>query len=514
MHKIRQILLFLDRGVSQRAIEKEVKITRKTIALYLGKFLQTGVDFSELLKRSDEQLEQVLGLIKPLVPEDADPRKLHFNSLIEYFNKELSRTGVTRLLLWEEYIREYPTGFQYSRFCELLQDQMKLNNAVMHFVHYPAKLLEVDFAGDVLHYGDPSTGELIACPVYVAVLPFSGYGYVEALPDAKLPQVVKALNNTLDYLGGVPLSVKSDNMRQWVSKSCKYEPAFTDMLETWANHNNIALLAARPYKPKDKPSVENNVKITYRRIYAALRNHTFHSLAELNKAIREKLDQHHQLNFQKKIFSRQELFDSQESALLQPLPESAYSIRHYTKAKVQKHYHVLVGEDWHFYSVPYRYIGKEVRIAYCADHVEIYHDGQRIAVHTRNYTSHGYTSVKEHMPERHQAITRQRGWSPEYYLKKAADNGPHTLEFFKKVMDSKLVIDQSYTSCIGLLRLMGGYGPIRMEAACKRGLRGHKFSYTAIKNILDNNMDMLEEEIEPEFRIPAQNNLRGPEAYN
>jgi transposase len=514
MHKIRQILIFLERGVSQRAIEKEVKITRKTIALYLGKFIQTGIELSELLKRSDEQLEQILGLIKPVVPEDTDPRKFHFNSLVEYFNKELSRTGVTRLLLWEEYIKDYPTGFQYSRFCELLQDQMKLNNAVMHFVHYPGKLLEVDFAGDVLHYVDPSTTELVACPVYVAVLPFSGFGYVEALPDAKLPQVIKALNHTLDYFGGVPLSVKSDNMRQWVSKSCKYEPAFTDMLESWANHNNIALLAARPYKPKDKPSVENNVKITYRRIYAALRNQTFHSLNELNSAIREKLNQHHQINFQKKIFSRQELFDNQEKAVLQKLPESPYSIRHYTKAKVQKHYHVLVGEDWHFYSVPYRFIGKEVRIAYCSDHVEIYHDGQRIALHRRNYTPHGYTSIKEHMPERHQAISRQHGWSTEYYLSKAEENGPSTLDFFKKVMDSKLVIEQSYTACLGLLRLMDVYGRTRMEAACKRGLRGHKFSYTAIKNILDNNMDLLEEESNPEFRIPSHNNLRGPEAYN
>jgi transposase len=129
MHKIRQILLFLERGVSQRAIEKEVKITRKTIALYLQKFQQTGKALTELLKLSDERLE------------DADPRKVHFNSLLEYFNKELSRTGVTRLLLWEEYIREYPSGFQYSRFCYLLQDHIKLNNAVMHFVHIPAKLL-------------------------------------------------------------------------------------------------------------------------------------------------------------------------------------------------------------------------------------------------------------------------------------------------------------------------------------------------------------------------------------
>ena len=514
MHKIRQILLFLDRGISQRAIEKEVQITRKTIALYLQKFQQTGQSLSELIKLSDAQLEQILGLIKPAVTADADPRKIHFNSLIDYFNMELKRTGVTRLLLWQEYIKEYPEGFQYSRFCDLLQDHIKINNAVMHFVHYPAKLMEVDFAGDMLHYVDPSSGELIACPVFVAILPFSGYGYVEALPNAKLSQVVQALNNAIDYYGGVPQTIKSDNMKQWVSKSCRYEPVFTDMLEQWANHNHIALLATRPYKPKDKASVENNVKITYRRIYAGLRNDTFTSLAELNKAIRAKLNQHHQLNFQKKIYSRQELFDTQERALLQPLPESSYSIRHYTKAKVQKHYHVLVGEDWHYYSVPYRYIGKEVRIVYCIDTVEIYNQNQRIAVHTRNFTSHGYTTIKEHMPERHQAINRQRGWSPEYYLKKAEDNGPNTYEFFKKVMDSKLVIDQSYTACLGLLRLMAAYGGLRMEAACKRGLTGHKFTYGVIKKILDNNMDQIREDLTIEFRLPAHTNLRGPEAYN
>lgn len=514
MHKIRQILLFLDQGISQRAIEKEVQITRKTIALYLQKFQQTGQSLSELIKLSDAQLAQILGLIKPALTADADPRKIHFNSLIDYFNMELKRTGVTRLLLWQEYIKEYPEGFQYSRFCDLLQDNIKINNAVMHFVHYPAKLMEVDFAGDMLHYVDPSSGELIACPVFVAILPFSGYGYVEALPNAKLSQVVQALNNAIDYYGGVPQTIKSDNMKQWVSKTCRYEPVFTDMLEQWANHNHIALLATRPYKPKDKASVENNVKITYRRIYAGLRNDTFTSLAELNKAIRAKLNQHHQLNFQKKIYSRQELFDTQERALLQPLPESSYSIRHYTKAKVQKHYHVLVGEDWHYYSVPYRYIGKEVRIVYCIDTVEIYSQNQRIAVHTRNFTSHGYTTIKEHMPERHQAINRQRGWSPEYYLKKAEDNGPNTYEFFKKVMDSKLVIDQSYTACLGLLRLMAAYGGLRMEAACKRGLTGHKFTYGVIKKILDNNMDQIREDLTIEFRLPAHTNLRGPEAYN
>jgi transposase len=408
-----------------------------------------------------------------------------------------------------------PSGFQYSRFCELLQEHGLRQGAVMYFEHQPAKLLEVDFAGAALHYVDPSSGELIACPVFVAVLPFSGYGYVEALTDARLPQVVRALNNTLDYFGGVPLSVRSDNMRQWVSKSCRYEPAFTEMLEAWENHNSLGLLAARPYRPKDKPSVENNVKITYTRIYATLRNETFHSLAELNRAILEKLELHHRMNFQKKTFSRQELFINREKALLQPLPERAYSIRYYTKAKVQKHYHVLLGEDWHYYSVPERYIGKETRIVYCADTVEIYCEGQRIAVHGRNYTRHGHTTVREHMPERHRAVTRQRGWSPEYYLKKAADNGPCTLDFFKKVMDGKPVIDQAYTACLGLLRLMKSFGGTRMEAACRRALRGHRFGYRVIRDILDRNLDLLEDEEPPtEFRIPPHDNLRGPDAYS
>lgn len=514
MNKLRQLLLFLDRGASQRSIEREVGINRRTIVIYLIKFNQTGLSFKALLQLDDHKIEEILGLIKPVVIMDTDPRRLHFNSLIDLLNHELSKEGVTRLLLWEEYINDYPEGFQYSRFCELLQEHQKLNSAVMHFEHQPGKMLQVDFAGTPLHYVDLATGELVACPVFVAVLPFSGYGYVEALPNAKLPQVVSALNNALTHLGGVPLGVKSDNMRQWVSKSCRYEPVFTEMLEQWSNHNHIALFASRPYKPKDKPTVEGFVKIAYLRIYAKLRNETFHSLTELNAAIREKLEMHHQINFQKKTFSRHELFFQQEKTLLQPIPESAYFIRHYTKAKVQKNYHVVIGEDWHYYSVPFRFIGKDVRLIYCQDTVEIYHDNQRIALHQRDYRNHKYTTTKEHMPATHQAFKTTGGFSPEYYLQKAAEMGPNTHDFFKKLMESKQVIEQAYTSCLGLLRLMKVYGPVRMEAACKRGLSGNKFRFSAIKNILENNMDLLEETAIKEYRIPIHANLRGPEAYN
>ncbi|WP_051350382.1 hypothetical protein [Dyadobacter alkalitolerans] len=105
------------------------------------------------------------------------------------------------------------------------------------------------------------------------------------------------------------------------------------------------------------------------------------------------------------------------------------------------------------------------------------------------------------MPQAHQVVSRQQGWDPEYYLRKASENGPSTYEFFKKVMDSKRIIDQSYSSCLGLLRLIKSYGAVRMENACKRALTGYKFSYIAVKNILDHNMDLIQDLDSKEYRI-------------
>lgn len=183
----------------------------------------------------------------------------------------------------------------------------------MHFEHHPAEKMLVDFAGDNLNYVDKVNGELISCPVFVAVLPYSGYSYVMALSDMKQPSVVVALNKAIDYFGGMPQGIKFDNMRQVVSKSSRYEPVFTDTMQQWALHNNITLLAARPGKPKDKPHVENEVKQAYQRIYAPLRKEVFYSLAQMNNAITKQLVLHHEMNFQRKDYSRRDCFLKEES---------------------------------------------------------------------------------------------------------------------------------------------------------------------------------------------------------
>src|SRR5205823_1542529 len=100
---------------------------------------------------------------------------------------------------------------------------------------------------------------------------------------------------------------------------------------------------------KDKAHVENGVKLTYQRIYAPLRDQTFFSLEELGAAVAGPLDQHNGRLLQKRTFSRRDCFLAQEQPLLQPLPDQRFVLKHSVTAKVQKNYHITLGEDWHHY---------------------------------------------------------------------------------------------------------------------------------------------------------------------
>ena len=58
-----------------------------------------------------------------------------------------------------------------------------------------------------------------------------------------------------------------------------------------AEHYQVAVMPARPYKPKDKAKAGVGVQIVERWILARLRHQTFFSLAELNQCIRALLNE-------------------------------------------------------------------------------------------------------------------------------------------------------------------------------------------------------------------------------
>lgn len=511
MTQIKRIVQLKSDGASKLKISQSLGIHRKTLDNYLFKLEVTGKSYQELFQYNETELAAIVYNTNNCC--QSDPRRDDLTSRFDYFTKQLTHIGVTRKTLWEEYKMANPDGYGYTQFCEHFARYNKRNKASMHFDHRPGEYLQVDFAGKPLHIVDPQTGVIIPCPVLVCVLPFSHYPYIEALSSSKQEQLFCALNRCLEFFGGTPRNILSDNMRQYIQKNEKYEFKFSDLANQWALHYNTNLEATRPRKPKDKPTVENNVYISYLRVYAKLRDETFTSLFDLNTRIQQLVKEHVHIPFQKLPGTRHELFIKQEQSYLKPLPAEPFTIKHTTRGKVQMNYHVFLGEDKHRYSVPYQYIGQTTKIIYDEVNVEIFIGFKRIAIHKRDYRKGGYTTLDEHMPEKHLKYKETLGWDADYFLSVAAKIGESSVEVFKQILASKAFIEQTYLSCKGLKRLSEIYGIQRFEAACRRALKGSRVNYIMIKNILKKNLDKYEDPQGDLFSIPKHDNIRGKESY-
>lgn len=514
MRQIKDIFRRKDQGESNRNISRNTGFSRNTIDDYLRIISICGYDAKHALALTEEDLLSLIKETRKEIKPLSVNRKEEFNQQIAELAKELSKTGVTRLILWQEYIKEYPEGYSYTQFCYHFSQHKNIQQASMRFIHQPGECMMIDFAGDLLHYIDLDTGERIACQVLVAILPYSGYMYVQAMHSQKQEDLIYGLNNAIYYFGGSTRNIKMDNMKSGVKKANRYDPDFTDLMNSFASHYGINCTTARVAKPKDKPHVEGGVLTSYRRIYAPLRNRIFHSLAQLNHAILAQLDLHHQMRFQNKPVTRMELF-LEEKANLAPLPDKPFEKYCATKAKVQRNYHVQLGQDKHFYSVPYKLIGKTLKVIYTLDTVEVYDGLARVAFHQRISRSHGYTTLKEHMPANHVFYNEQRGFDADYFLNQSKKFGTFTQEFVARLLHSKDFIEQTYNACLGVHRLAHKTPIEDFERACERALLYPVVSYRQLENILKKGLYKVPINYSPpkQIKIPFHNNIRGKQEY-
>jgi transposase len=515
MHQIKRIIELLQEGRSIGEIKRLTGLSRNTIRHYIRRIQSIGISPIDLLALDDDALKLVIqtdAFEQGLSGRKVDTRFHTIEKNLDHYNGELHRLGVTRQLLWEEYRKEYPEGYGYSQFCLYLRQHNQKDQAVMRFIHKPGELLEVDYAGDKTGYVDVSTGEWIACDVLVCTMAYSNYMYVEALRCQKQEELASGMGNTFVYLGGVPSCVKFDNTKTVVARANRYEPKFTEAMDLLAAHYGTIILTARVRKPRDKPHVEKGVDLTYKRIYAPLRDKVFHSLTQLNVAFREQLDLFNAMSFKNKPGCRKQWFEADEKPLLKPLPSTRYEIKHVTESKVPRDYHVILGEDKHHYSVPFTLIGKHLKIVYTSLMVEIYQDLKRVATHARNYKKNGFTTIREHMPLNHQHMIEQRGWDGAHFEQQARMVGEATLGVISRVLKSKIFVQQTFNSCLGILRLGKKYGNERLEAACLRVADAPFVNYGVIDNILKCNLDKGSN-TPTASPIPPHDQIRGADQY-
>jgi len=506
--KIREILrLCIELKFSIRKAAEAVGVSKTTIGEYIAEFKRTGLSYKDITQMDDVKVIELFEKSN----KSSNPKYEELSNNFQHYQKELTRPGVTLYLLWEEYKEQHKDGFSYSRFCHHYGMWKNKQKPGMHIDHKAGDKMYVDFTGKKMHVINPLTGEIRETEVFVSLLGASQLTYVEASVSQRKEDWIMLNENALLYYGGVPRAISPDNLKSAVTKACNYEPLINDTYYDFAQHYNTVILPARPGKPKDKPLVENAVSLVYQRIFARLRNMTFFSLQELNEAIWKEMERHNNASFQKREISRRQLFEQIEKHELKPLPAERYELKEFQVVKVQFNYHVYLKEDKHYYSVPWQFTGRKVKIIYTSTVVEIYKNNIRIAIHRRDRRNYAYTTKKEHMPPEHQFVN---GWNPDRFIQWAATMGGSVKDFIRLLLDSREHPEQAFKACMGILKLGRKYDEKTLQAVCKKAIEINSISYRFIDNSLKNKTYMIEQEKTDDLSLPFHDNIRGKDHYN
>jgi transposase len=492
-------------GLSNRQTAKSARVSPASVVNVVRRARSAGLNtYAEVVALDEADLEVRLypddgsGAAFPRVEPDC-----------AWIHRERVRPGVTLDLLHQEYLVQYPGGLQYTAFCERYRAFLKRRQLSMRQHHVAGDKVFVDYSGKRPQLVDRATGEVREVELFVAVLGASNYSFAEATHTQRVHDFVGSHVRAFAFFEGVARAVVPDNLKSGVTRACIYEPTIQRSYQHMAEHYGTVILPARARKPRDKAKVEGAVRIVQRWVLGRLRNRVFHSLTELNAAIRECVADLNRRRMRTYGKSRLEMFEQHERATLLPLPQDLFEITEWKKAKVNIDYHVEF--DGRLYSVPYRHVGEEVWVRATPTAVEVLLGNRRIAAHARN-GSKRVSTIPDHMPSAHRAHAE---WTPSRILSWASKLGPETNALCAAILADRPHPEQGFRSCLGILRLAKKYDDARVEAACARCMRVGVRSYRSVESVLRHGLDAVAiDDLAGDTETPIDHaNVRGRDYY-
>lgn len=135
----------------------------------------------------------------------------------DYIHKELLRNGISKKLLWTEYMEDCRANgdepLMYSQFCYHIQQNEQKRRATMHIRSKSGEQVEVDWAGDSVTIIDPDTDELLKAYIFVGVMTYSQYAYGEAFLDMKQKSWIAAHVHMHEFFCGFARILVPDNCK-------------------------------------------------------------------------------------------------------------------------------------------------------------------------------------------------------------------------------------------------------------------------------------------------------------
>jgi hypothetical protein len=165
----------------------------------------------------------------------------------------------------------------------------------------------------------------------------------------------------------------------------------------------------------------------------------------------------------KTAMSRKAIFDAAERQHLRNLPEINFEFGEWKKAKVHPDCHIQ--HQYNFYSVPWKYVGREVEVRASRSFIEVYSNLERLAIHKQpiNKIRGKYVTDEAHLPEAHRAMRED---AIQRVLNTAQYAGPATLELIQRLLQEARHPLLHLRRCQGIMRLRRSYSSEKLENAC------------------------------------------------
>ena len=510
MFKIRQLLRLYADGRGSKFISASTGIARNTVKKYLLQFTGLRLTIDQADAMSDAQLAAAFLLEKPKVVSD---RTANLELMLPQLAVMLKKRGITKQLAYASYIVQCPDGFKSSAFLTRLNAYMGMGKPSMRVPHKVGDKLFIDFTGELLKVTDKETGEVRDVQAFVAILGCSQLTYVTAVASQKKEDFMLACERALHFYGGVPEVIVPDNLKSAVYKASRYEAVLNESFAAFAAHYNTYVFPARAYRPKDKALVEGAVKIIYTSIFTKIDEQVYTSLDELNEAIYVLLKDHNNSLLTGCGYSRQQQFDTLEKGVLKPLNPYRYDPMDTKLATVGKTGFVSV--DYRYYSIPYKFIGKKLRVMYNRTKVEAFSGHELIAVHVRQFGKEKYIQDDDHLASWHKYPTE---WNPEKFIAEGVLIGEVVAAYITKVLARNEYPEKNYRACQGIINYKKRVGETRLINACRRADSFNVYSFGIIERILKSKADFipLEDEQPPTTGgsgMPQHDNIRGEDYY-
>lgn len=503
IHHQREIarLHFQDPNRFNREIARSTGISPNTVAAMRAYLQQSSKTWEELEPLSHDEWTAIL--------KNADRSIAKKKPVPDWqlVHDEMQRPDATVEQLWLEFRESCPEGVAYTQFSTGYKAWKSKLHIVMRQIHRPGEKLFVDFAGRTVPITN-TDGSTWESQIFVAVLGYSNYTYVEAVASQEIPNWVMCHTHCFEAFGGSTEWVVCDRLKSGVLgvsfDVIRITPAYREVLK----HYDTAALPAGAYKPRHKAKAEVGVQIVQRWILFRLRGRTFFSLEEVNTELRRLCGELNAHPFKKMDGSRQSRYDETERKTLKPLPATAYEFADWR-------YKILVGRDHHvehersIYSVPFHLQRERVDIRTTQSFVEILHRGKRVALHLRAKAPGTVTTLPEHRPIEH---VRVLAGEPKTLAQWANDVGPNTSQMFEFHLTSRSDPTNGLRAARRLRALADDYGPQRLEEVCTYALPLNITALRSLISILKESADKKRVQA-PTTPNEVHANVRGADYY-